>query len=178
MFESRNGARRLYTPRHISNYRKHYEATSPELAKRQNPYLERIEDFARQIGARDVLDYGCGYARGISRFSTLPVTDYDPGVWGLDREPQQHDLVVSVHALEHVESTQMIDVLSHMFYLARRGVFIVVSCKPSTKLLPDGSPWHATVLSPTAWSLILWDMTRRTTIKPSDEEFAATWVRR
>jgi hypothetical protein len=168
---------KLISDRHAQMYRDHY-AESAEPEPRPNSYLERIENFALEIGAKTVLDYGCGRARGVSRFSKLNVWDYDPGVPGCDRSPPSADLVVSIHMLEHVEPDHLIDVVSHMILLARKGVFVVVSCEESTKTLPDGSPWHSLVLSPVAWRLILWDLTPTETIKPAGREFAAYWRRR
>jgi hypothetical protein len=137
------------SPAHRLRYQQYYAARS--VVQRPSAWLPRIEEIASQIGARTIIDYGCGAARGISGFCSLPVTDYDPGVPACAAPPDGADLVVSIHALEHVEAQYVDAVIDHMHTLARKGVLIVVSCEPSTKVLPDGSAWHCFVQSADWW---------------------------
>jgi hypothetical protein len=101
------------------------------------------------------------------------VADYDPGVPGIDAPPSPADLVVSIHALEHVERDRLPAVIRHMESLAVRGLLVVVSLEPSTKLLPDGSPWHS-IVEPREWwrreHFLAYDVVP--TIKSAEKEFA------
>jgi hypothetical protein len=139
----------LISQRHRQLYRDYYAARS--IARQPSRWLPRVEAMAKQVGAHTILDYGCGAGRGISTFSKYSVADYDPGVPGCTAEPSPADLVVSIHALEHVEPEYVDAVIEHMAALARKALFIVVSCEPSTKLLPNGSAWHSFVRSAGWW---------------------------
>lgn len=147
----------MISERHKALYRQHY--AGKDTRARPNPWLSRIETLAREIGARSILDYGCGLARGISRFSTYPVMDFDPGVPECASPPTSADLVVSIHALEHIEPDMVDAVLIHMQALARKAILLVVSCEESTKVLPDGSPWHSFVKPASWWHYYLTDYT-------------------
>jgi hypothetical protein len=57
-------------------------------------------------------------------------------------------------------------------------VFIVVSCVPSTKTLPDGSPWHCFVKDAKWWANRLSDFQPQPILKDrAGAEFAALYVR-
>jgi hypothetical protein len=146
--ESMSGTERM-SAKHQQLYADYYAARTIE--PKPSRWLPRVEALAQQLGARTILDYGCGAGRGLSKFSRYPVADYDPGVPGCMAEPQRADLIVSIHALEHVEPDYVDAVINHMADLARKALFIVVSCEPSTKLLPDGSAWHSFVRSAAWW---------------------------
>jgi hypothetical protein len=166
----------LISDRHCRLYRRYYDTRAIE--PRPSVWLPRIEALADLHGLRAVIDYGCGAARGISRFSRLSVTDYDPAVPGCEAIPAPADMVVSVHALEHVEPESVDAVIEHMRDLALRVLLVVVSCEGSTKVLPDGSPWHSFVRPWDYWLGRLSDFRPVDTIKEPGKEFAAILEKR
>ena len=138
------------SPEHVARYQKYYEA-HPGVAL-PSRWVNRVIEVADRVQARTILDYGSGPSRGISRFLARTVRDYDPGVAGLDALPKPVDLVICIHTLEHVEPDCLDAVVDHLQWLARKAVFVVVSCEPSTtKVLPDGTPWHTLVRDATWW---------------------------
>lgn len=117
-----------------------------------------VVTWARELGARSILDYGCG--RGTLRIS-LPsefcLHEYDPGISTKEALPAPADLVVCTDVLEHVEPALIDHVLDHIYGLARLGAFFVVSCKPAKLVLPDGRNAHLIQQSPQWWTRKLTD---------------------
>lgn len=140
----------LISDAHRQRYLEYY--ASRQIESRPSIWLPTVEEWATRLGARTILDYGCGAARGISRFSKFAVHDYDPGVEGCSDNPEPADLVISMHALEHVEPAYVDPVIAHMVGLARKALLIVVSCTSSTKVLLDGTPWHIFVRDAEWWA--------------------------
>ena len=158
--------------KHAERYRAYYAARP--VVSLPSRWVDRVGELADRLGAHTVLDYGCGPGRGISRFLARPVRDYDPGVEGLDAAPKPADLVICVHTLEHVEPESFEEVLAHLKRLARRALFVVVSCEPSTKMLPDGTPWHTLVHDVLWWRVTLGtDFVEQPCLKKPGAEYAA-----
>ena len=138
------------SPLHAQRYRDYYAAHPAIMVPSR--WIDRVREIADRVEAKTILDYGSGPSRGISRFLARTVRDYDPGVEGLDIPPKPVDLVCCIHTLEHVEPDCLDAVVDHLQWLARKAVFVVVSCEPSTsKVLPDGTPWHTLVRDATWW---------------------------
>ena len=105
--------------------------------------------------AKTVLDYGCGHGtmkRSLQRaLPKLDVREFDPGIVGKDSPPEPADLVTCTDVLEHVEPDMLDETLDALVALARRELFLVVSCRPANAVLPDGRNAHLIVEAPRWW---------------------------
>jgi 2-polyprenyl-3-methyl-5-hydroxy-6-metoxy-1,4-benzoquinol methylase len=118
-------------------------------------HFDTVKQFADEIEARDVLDYGCGEGtlrRSFKRFGyTKTLREYDPAVRGKDRMPDPADLVVCTDVLEHVEPDKVDNVIAHLCALARKGCFLVIATRLANKELPDGRNAHLIVEGAQWW---------------------------
>ncbi len=117
-------------------------------------YTKDMAEFAAQIGAQSVLDYGCGSGTlkiGSERegFKT-ELREYDPAIPGKDTLPGPADLVCCTDVMEHIEPDRIHAVLQHIMELATKGVYIVIATNDSHHMLPDGRSSHLTV-KPSQW---------------------------
>lgn len=117
---------------------------------------EIVIDYLREIGARSILDYGCGEGSLQARLRTLgfdgAVIEYDPAVRGKDKLPRPVDLVVCTDVLEHVEQGCIGNVLAHVRALSRMGCYLVIATRPANRLLPNGQNAHLIVEHPDWWA--------------------------
>lgn len=108
------------------------------------------------IKSPTVLDYGAGRRTFKAKMSVIMphvhVVEYDPGVPGIDKLPQERfDYVVCTDVMEHVEEQFVDATLQRIRYYARQGVVFNIACAPSRSLLPDGTNTHVTVRPPEWW---------------------------
>jgi 2-polyprenyl-3-methyl-5-hydroxy-6-metoxy-1,4-benzoquinol methylase len=118
-------------------------------------WARTVEAIATDVGARTVLDYGCGKGRlrkalKAAREAGLKVREYDPAIPGKDGPPKRADLVVATDVLEHVEPDRLVAVLEHLASLTVKRLFVVVATRPAHKRLQDGRNAHLTV-APASW---------------------------
>lgn len=139
----------LISDHHRSLYRCHFDSRS--AGSKPSRWQGVVEALAERFDARSIIDYGCAIDASLSRFSTLPIINYDPAISEYSALPERADLVVCLHVLEHVEEDCIDHVLEHLRGLAKKALFIAVSTESSTKTLPDGSPWHSFVKDAAWW---------------------------
>ena len=114
-------------------------------------HAQEILDFASELGAESILDYGCGHGTLGKALAPRRVQEYDPGIPGKHILPKPADLVVATDVLEHIEPNKLDAVLDHIRRLARSGIYLVVSLRPAREVLPDGRNAHLIVETPTWW---------------------------
>ncbi len=128
------------------------------LMHEQNPkwggagriHVEGVKEFAAEIGAKSVLDYGCGRGLLTTEDVGLPVARYDPGMPEWSALPGPADLVVCTDVIEHSEPDKLDTMLDHLWKLARKGLYLKIACSESYEILPDGRNAHLTV-HPIKW---------------------------
>lgn len=118
-----------------------------------------VLEFAKELSARSILDYGCGAGtlRAAVRVQGWAgdLTEYDPAIPTLDVMPTAADLVVCTDVLEHVEPEALDNVLDHLRSLTLMGAFLCVAVTESSKCLPDGRNAHLIVEQPNFWTRCL-----------------------
>lgn len=119
-----------------------------------------VKGFAEQLGAKSILDYGCGRGTLKQAMAGWDVREYDPGIIGKDVLPEPADLVVATDVLEHIEPDKLGHVLTHIRGLARKGVFLNIAMGPAKEVLADGRNAHLIQQQPKWW----------------DEQLAKAWL--
>lgn len=117
---------------------------------------DRVFEFIKEIGARDMLDYGCGKCTLRKQLKKMrakvAIHEYDPAVKGRDARPVgPFDLVVSTDVMEHVEPEFVQNVLKDIYHFARRGVYLAIATRPANKILPNGNNAHLIIEGADWW---------------------------
>lgn len=127
----------------------------PDYGTTAPKYAAIIAQIADNIGAKTILDYGCGKAL-LSK--ALPgVLNYDPAIEEYSTPPEPADLLVSLDVLEHIEPECLDNVLRDMSRLMKRSAFLTVATVPAKKALPDGRNAHLIVEDYKWWLPKLWE---------------------
>jgi|ERR1700692_98906 len=139
-------------------YSSNYKALQQELHAREPQYgtsglkhAGHVQELAKRMNTRDVLDYGCG-KQTLQKNIPFPITNYDPFIVGLDDEPDPHNLVVCSDVLEHIEPDCLGDVLAHLRAKTKQVLFVDVACRLAKKSLADGRNAHL-IIQDTLWWL-------------------------
>lgn len=108
-----------------------------------------VKELMREQHCETLLDYGCGKG---SLVQQIPgAVGYDPALPEFSERPDPADLVVCTDVLEHIEPDLLDNVLTDLRTLSKRCVYIIVSCRPAAKTLPDGRNAHLIVESQSWW---------------------------
>jgi len=154
------------------------------FGKSGSKYVGEVMQFAHELGAATILDYGCG--EGTLRKAlhkarvSQEVYEWDPAIPKRNRRmPLPADLVVCTDVLEHVEPDKLDNSLKHLYALTRMGCYLAIATRPANQLMPDGSNAHRTIEDGIWWTELVqnlpWTMLRSAT-KPGHE--VRIWLRR
>jgi hypothetical protein len=122
-------------------------------------HADAVDAIAAQMQAVTVLDYGCGEGKLADALKDRRrVSGYDPGIAAKAKMPKPCDLVVCTDVLEHVEPEKLSAVLDHLYRLAARKLYAVISTRPANALLPDGRNAHLIVNDSNWWTAKLGEM--------------------
>ena len=120
-----------------------------------NRYAAPIYHWAKECGAKGILDYGAGkgslkHALGVY---SIPVAEYDPGVIGKDSKPAPADCVVSTDVLEHIEPEYVDATLAYIAGLTKVcGWHLIALYKAGARNnLSDGRNAHLSLFPPEDW---------------------------
>lgn len=138
--------------RAIEEYRQFHKREKTCSGKIAKVYIARIKAMIERLGAKSVLDYGCGkgaqYKLTIGKtglktedYWGVPVTKYDPGVEEFSGEPEgTFDLVICTHALSHIPMSDVGKVVDRLYTLSVKGIFVAEQLlrPPKKWVLPEG----------------------------------------
>lgn len=118
-------------------------------------YYKAARDFAEELEAKTMLDYGCGSSTMKRSFEEkneydIEIREYDPGLPEKSAMPEPADFITCTDVLEHVEPEFIDNVFAHINGLANKGAFLVISTIGCNEILPDGTNAHLTI-EPGEW---------------------------
>ena len=106
-------------------------------------HMLAIAALCKRRGVASLLDFGSGKGEAWAMenrpdvLREVELTLYDPAVEGLEQLPDRvFDAVVCVDVLEHIPEEDLPGTIEAIAQRARKFVFLVVCCRPGTKLLP------------------------------------------
>jgi len=135
----------------IENYAQIHATQSYGNTSLKNLRLIRPE--IRLLKPQSIVDYGCGQSALLDRLDLgYPVERYryDPAIPAFAEKPKvTADLLINIDVLEHIEESDLDDVLADMRGMCREAL-IIVDTAPAKGELPDGRNLHVT-LKPHEW---------------------------
>lgn len=118
-----------------------YHMQRPDYGCSGHKWADHIQNIARQLGTRDILDYGCG-KQTLQKNIPFPIHNFDPCIAELSEKPAPADLVVCTDVLEHIEPGCLDAVLDDLVRLTKQFAFLEIATRPAVKFLPDGRNAH------------------------------------
>ena len=115
--------------------------------------LRLIRPEIQLLKPKSIIDYGCGQSILMDRLDLgypLKLYRYDPAIPEFAEKPKvKADLLINIDVLEHVEESDLDDVLADMRSMCRDAL-IIVDTAPASRTLADGRNLHVT-LKPHEW---------------------------
>ena len=109
------------------------------------------DKFFDYMGAKSLLDYGCGKAQ--HHPEDWNAYKYDPAYPKYDKKPEagrKFDLVICIDVLEHIPQADLPRIIKEIFDYSGKYVFATAATSKAGKTLPNGMNAHATV-QPEEW---------------------------
>lgn len=119
-------------------------------------FAEMVGALVNKTNANELLDYGAGKGRlgqSIAQHldHNVTLTNYDPGMPGIDESPEPHEFVACIDVLEHIEPDLVDNVLDDLKRVTKEFGFFTISCVPAKRILSDGRNAHLIVEPPWYW---------------------------
>ncbi len=176
--EIRESRQDLITPEYRNlNIEMHYRLPTYGIGEKWAPFVMKL---ASEVGAKSVLDYGCG--KGGLKYSlleahaTFKIHEFDPAIPG-KQTPHYADVVICADVLEHVEPQFTVAVVEELCLLANKALFVSVSCITGSKFLADGRSAHVNVQAPEWWESLFASYGKFERVKSAPHEYAAVLVK-
>lgn len=142
----------MISPEYLEQNRQLHE-TTPEYGKGGTRRLDRTLALCELLGAKTVLDYGCGKGALVKALKEagFDAKGYDPAIAEFSAPPIPADVVICTDVLEHIEPERLDAVLDDLQRLSRKGAYLLVSTSVAKKTLPDGRNAHLIVKHSNWW---------------------------
>ena len=105
-------------------------------------HIPSIRNVVSSMKLSSVCDYGCGKAYGwrdshyMTKLGLKELFLYDPGVVKFSEYPsKKYDMVICTDVLEHIPEDSIDTVLSNIFSIAKKFVFLSISTVPARRML-------------------------------------------
>lgn len=136
-------------------------------------YADKIGAAIAETGCKTLIDYGSGKGMQYEKPSSLHriwgvarPTCYDPAVAGFSDYPiRGADGVLCIDVLEHIPLEELAGILTNIFILASKMVFLAVSTRPARKTMPNGLNAHVTLGEPSWWRMMAAEAIGRASFK-------------
>jgi hypothetical protein len=139
-------------PELIDQYRRIHASAAYGTTSVKN--LRFIRPEIQLLKPASIVDYGCGQSQLVDLLELrypANLVRYDPAIPAFAHKPAGvFDLLINVDVLEHIEETDVDDVIGEMRSLCRHAL-IIIDTKPAKKLLSDGRNAHVTIRSHGWW---------------------------
>lgn len=117
-------------------------------------HVGAVIKLTEDLNTKSILDYGCGKGQ-LAKSLPFPICEYDPGIPGKETTPEPADIVVCTDVLEHIEPDLIGNVLSDLKRCIKMVGYFVISTRPATKTLPDGTNTHLLQRGKSWWEGVL-----------------------
>lgn len=139
----------LITPKY-QEQQSQFHIARPDYGTSSAKHIDVVLSLAKNIGTRDILDYGCGKST-LQKGIPFPIQNYDPCIPEFSKTPAPADLVVCTDVLEHIEPECLAAVMDDLRRVTKKALFVNVACRPAKKTLPDGRNAHLIIQNPNWW---------------------------
>lgn len=137
------------------------------------------------LGCNSVLDFGSGSGVDVDEKNPahvfmrkscrdLVIHGYEPSMRNSFAEPSgtcpfllpyaddSYDSIMSFDVIEHLHQLDCALMIPELFRVARFCLVLNISCRPASKLLPNGLNMHTSLFDPSVWLMMLWQESLRT----------------
>lgn len=149
----------------------------PHYGTSSHQHAGIISHMINTLNVTEVLDYGCGkgtLGKAIRPNHGVKLYQYDPGIDGLDDEPEPTEMVVCTDVLEHIEPESLDAVLDDLKRVTKRVGFFAIHTGPAMKVLPDGRNAHLIQKSYKWWLPKIWRRFRLLNFQLNKHGFTVT----
>lgn len=118
-------------------------------------YYQKIREICIRKGYESAIDFGCGKGLLANDLNcTIPrmyVHKYDPAIPKFSKSPPESEFLIANDVFEHFHPDDVYKELIKVNNLARKGIFVNISCRPAVHHLPNGMNCHTTVFPWDRW---------------------------